>query len=60
MRTVNLESGKYSFDLSDDGRLVAARRYGEDWPAGYDLRFTNCFVAALARVAELEEREAHT
>jgi hypothetical protein len=53
MRTIKLGNGKYEFDLSD-GRLVAARRHGEEWPTGLDLRFTGCFMAALTRIAELE------
>jgi len=51
---VNLSDGKYQFELKD-GLVVAARRHGEDWPAGYELRFTNCFVAALNRILELEQ-----
>ena len=53
MRTIKLSDGKYEFDLQD-GRLVAARRHGERWPAGLDLRFSGCFIAALIRIAELE------
>ena len=52
-KTVSLENGKYEFDL-EDCRMVAARRYGEDWPAGLELRFTKCLIAALERILELE------
>lgn len=55
VRTVSLDDKKYEFDLSD-GQLVAARRHGVDWPAGYGLRFTGCFLAALHRIIELEEQ----
>jgi hypothetical protein len=54
MKTVRLSDGKYEFDL-DDGQMVDARRYGEHWAAGYESRFNHAFVAALLRIAELEE-----
>lgn len=54
MKTVSLCDGKYEFDL-EDGQVIAARRHKVYWPAGFDLRFTNCFVAALERIIELEE-----
>lgn len=54
-KTVRLEGGKYEFDIDETlGLLVAARRHKVDWPAGLELRFTNCFVAALLRILELE------
>jgi hypothetical protein len=55
MRTIRLDNGKYEFDLDEDGRMVAARRYSESWPAGFDLRFTGCFMSALSRIVELED-----
>lgn len=56
MTTIRLSDGKYEFDL-EDGMLVAARRKGVDWLAGYDsARFNNSFMAALNRIAELEEQ----
>ena len=58
MRTVRLENGKYEFDLNEDGRMVAARRHGENWPAGFDLRFTGCFLASLNRIIDLEDELA--
>lgn len=54
MKTITLADGKYEFDLQD-GHIVAARRHKVEWPAGYELRFTNCFVAALQRIEMLEE-----
>lgn len=53
-KTVKLDDGKYEFDI-EDGQMVAARRHGEFWLAGYEDRFNNALVAALNRVAELEE-----
>src|ERR1019366_4892666 len=53
-KTISLANGKYEFDLKD-GNMIAARRHGEDWPAGFDMRFTNCFIVALQRIVELEE-----
>ena len=55
-RTISLYDGKYKFDIDDRGSMVAARRHDVDWPAGYDLRFTKCFIAALNRIAELEDK----
>lgn len=55
VRTVKLADGKYEYDIGDDGCMLAARRHGEDWPAGFENRFDNAFAAALGRVAELEE-----
>jgi hypothetical protein len=55
-RTISLYDGKYEFDIDDRGSMVAARRHDVDWPAGYDLRFTNCFIAALNRIADLEDK----
>ena len=35
--------------------LVAARRHGEDWPAGFESnRFAKSFGAILNRIDELE------
>ena len=53
-RTIRLDEGKYEFDLQD-GRLLGARRHGVDWPAGFENRFNNAFVAALNRITELED-----
>jgi hypothetical protein len=55
IRVVKLAGGKYEFDVQD-GQVVASRRHGETWPAGLDLQFTNCFVAALLRIIELEDQ----
>ncbi len=52
---VSLYDGKFEFGLQD-GQVIWAHRHGEDWPAGYELRFTNCFVAALNRILELESK----
>ena len=52
--TIKLDNGKYEFDL-EDGQIRAARRHGHDRQAGFDLRFQNCFVAALLRIKELEQ-----
>ena len=54
MKTVSLADGKYAYDI-DDGQMVAARRHGVDWPAGYADRHHNALVAAIVRVAELED-----
>jgi hypothetical protein len=54
-RVVKLDDGKYEFDL-EDGRMVMARRNGEEWAAGLDMRFSKCFVAALLRIVELEDQ----
>ena len=50
---ISLSDGKYEFTLRD-GQVVEAKRHGEEWPAGFELRHTGCFVAALERIAELE------
>jgi hypothetical protein len=52
-KTIKLDAGKYEFDI-EDCRLKAARRGGEDWPAGLEYRFQHAFVAALLRIEELE------
>lgn len=54
LRTVRLVDGKYEFDILD-GQMVAARRDGEEWPLGLELRFFEAFTAALGRIVELEE-----
>jgi len=59
MTTVSLEDGKFEFDM-EDGQMVAARRHGERWRAGFDARFDNAFVAALNRIAELEATATKT
>jgi hypothetical protein len=59
MITISLDSGEYEFDLDEHGLLVAARRKGEPWATGLALRHTNCFVAALQRIAELEDKLDH-
>ncbi len=53
-RTIRLDNGKYEFDLQD-GRLIGARRHGEDWPAGFESRYNSSFMAALNRIEELED-----
>lgn len=55
INTVVLDCGKYEFDIDEFGLMVSARRYGEDWEAGLDLKFTGCFMAALYRIQELEK-----
>ena len=55
MTTVQLDDGKYKFDIDSNGIMVAARRNDEQWPAGYELRFTGCFMTALLRIQELEK-----
>jgi len=55
MRTVSLEDGKYEFDVSDNGLLVAARRHGEPWPAGLEgNQYSKSFMAAMQRILDLE------
>ena len=56
MRTVKLADGKYEYDIDDNGCMAAARRHGMDWPAGFDNRFDNAFLAALDRILELEAK----
>jgi hypothetical protein len=55
MRTIRLQDGKYEFDIDELDTIRAARCHGVSWMAGLELRFTNCFVAALLRIAELED-----
>jgi hypothetical protein len=53
--TIKLDDGKYEFDIDDDtGLMMAARRNGEDWPAGMEQRFSNALMSALWRVRDLE------
>lgn len=53
--TVTLSNGKYAFDLDEKtGLMVAAWRDSERWDAGFELRFTGCFMSALQRIIELE------
>lgn len=54
MKTIKLAEGKYEYDIKD-GQMIAARRHGEDWPAGWESRFDNAFMAALTRIVDLEE-----
>lgn len=60
VRTIKLYDEKYEFDLDGYGLMVAARRNGEDWPAGFELRFTKCFMAALSHIVDLEDELANT
>lgn len=53
-RTIVLDGGKYEFDLQNY-RLIGARRHHVEWPAGLDMRHHNAFLAALNRIAELED-----
>lgn len=53
-RTVRLDGGKYEYDLLD-GRVVATRHHGVDWPASFEDRFSKSIVAMLNRIADLEE-----
>lgn len=58
MSTIVLDDGKYEFDIADDtGLMTAARRKGERWPAGLELRFTGCFMAALWLIRDYEEAQ---
>lgn len=56
MKTYSFEGGKYEFDRSDQGIIVAARRNGEPWGEdGYGpFAFAKAFHAALNRIDELE------
>jgi hypothetical protein len=56
MKKVTLADGKYEFDIDDYGIMVGSRRNGVEWPAGFELRFTNVFMAALQRIIELESK----
>lgn len=53
IETVRVAGGKYAFDFDEYGLMVAARRHGMDWPEGFELRFTNCFTAALKHIVAL-------
>jgi hypothetical protein len=56
MRTISLDDGKYEFDIDEKfDQVVAARHHGVSWRPGLELRYTNCFVVALLRIAELED-----
>lgn len=54
-RTISYGDSKYEFDLDDNGLMTQARRYGEDWPAGFEFRFTNCFMVALWVIRDMED-----
>lgn len=54
MRTIELDEGKYRFELDANGLMRAAFRNDEPWPAGYEMRFSQVFMAALWRIEELE------
>jgi hypothetical protein len=58
MYTVSIEGGKYEFDVDDDtGLMLAARRNGEHWPAGFGDRHSKCFMAMLWRIHQLEQNQ---
>lgn len=53
--TVAFDDGKYEFDLDGHhGVMLAARRHGEPWHPGEDLRMSKVFMAALWRIQDLE------
>lgn len=55
MTTIKLADGEYEFDVDDrTGLMTAARRHGEDWPAGMEFRFSKVFMSALWRISALE------
>lgn len=55
MATIKLDDGKYEFDLDDQtGLMMAARRHGEPWEAGFEQRFSKAFMSALSRIRDLE------
>lgn len=56
MTVVELDDGKYTFYLTANGLMHSALRHGEDWPAGYEMRFQQVFMAALWRIQELEQQ----
>jgi hypothetical protein len=59
LQTIRLSDGKYEFDLFK-GRIIAARRHGVDWPAGFEWRHSHAVVAMLQRIAELDPSEETT
>lgn len=56
MTTIELEDGKYAFVIDDRGILIEARRNGAPWEAGLEFGYQKAFMAALYRIAELEDR----
>lgn len=58
-RTVSLDDSKYEFDIDEaTGLMLQARRNGEDWSAGFEMRFIGAFMQALWRILELEDERA--
>jgi hypothetical protein len=58
MKTVSLDDGKYQFDIDEQtGLMVAARRNDEDWPAGFEWRFSKAVMCMLWRIVELEDAQ---
>jgi hypothetical protein len=55
MKTIKVEDGKYAFDLDDMGRLVAARRHGEEWPAGMEMAGMKVLFSALNELDEARQ-----
>ena len=49
---IELESGKYTLILEDNGKKFYALRYGEEWR---DLIGDNLILAMFYRMKELEE-----
>jgi len=55
MTTIKLDDSKYEFDIDDTtGLMIAVRRHGEAWPAGFESQFNKSFMSALWRIRDLE------
>jgi hypothetical protein len=55
MKTVELDEGKYAFDISDDGSLLDARRHGDHWASAMEWRFSKAVMGMLQRILDLEQ-----